>query len=102
MRIEKSNKKGTEMNIITPRYSSYQTPKTFKDKGRGTYYQSNPSFKGSPQTLIAGADKKVLDVFKRYYGGVSDRMGKKLYSLITPPKNAPKAIALQSKRLIMQ
>ncbi len=91
------------MNIITPRYNTVTRPidiKKNKYHGQSISYQTQPSFKGSPETLITQADSKILDVFKRYYGGISDRMGKKLATLVTPPKAGDKIQSeLQSKAL---
>ena len=93
------------MNIITPRYDTTKRQidiNYYKNRShaQGNNFQTQMSFKGSPETLITQADSKVLDVFKRYYGGISDRMGKKLATLVTPPKPGDKIQSeLQSKAL---
>ena len=62
-------------------------------------YHSSPSFKSDPTTIITQADEKVLNIFKQYYGNVSDRMGRKLVTLITPDPNKSKLLNSQAEIL---
>ena len=70
--------KGKLMKTITPQYHISENKRGKHNSSFVRKSPVKPSFKANPASIIAKVDEPVMDVFKKFYGPVSDRVAGKI------------------------